>query len=92
MSDAKKDIEYGVTELTGKLNDRTSEKTEDWHDDWNGRIMIDGVQYYLNARTRDNGNGEWISMKVVRVPDDKQPNQAGATEDEAKLKDPNFTL
>ena len=92
MSDAKMKVEYGVTELTGKLNDRTSKKTEDWHDDWNGRIMIDGVQYYLNARTRDSGDGEWISMKVVRVPDDKQPKKEGDVDDTAKLDDPNFTL
>lgn len=77
----KKDIIYGETELTGKLNDKASEKTEDWHDDWKGKVMVDGVQYYLNAKDRDNGNGKWMSIKLVKVPDEKQPKKQDAQED-----------
>lgn len=70
MAEDRPKILYGQDELTFSLNDKSDRKTEDWHDDWGGKLIMGGVLYYMNARQRDN---TWITGKLVKAPADKQP-------------------
>lgn len=76
----KKRVEHGVDDLTFSLNDETAQKTEDWHNDWRGRIVVNGSLYYLNGYRKSD---TWIAGKVVKAPADKQP-QASAPQQNAK--------
>jgi len=40
-------------------------KKEDWHDDWSGRIMVDGSMYWLGIRDMVSAAGK--DYKKVRV-------------------------
>lgn len=70
MAEDRPMVKYGQDELTFSLNDKSDRKTEDWHDDWGGKLIIGGVLYYINGRQRDN---TWIAGKLVKAPADKQP-------------------
>ena len=63
-------VKYGVDELTFSLNDNASNKTEDWHSDWNGKVVINGVTYYLNGYRK---NDQWIAGRLKEAPQKDAP-------------------
>jgi hypothetical protein len=70
MADAPK-VKYGEDDLTFSLNKKDAEKkTEDWHSDYDGKVMIGGQQYYLNGYQK---NDTWVAGKLKVVPADKAP-------------------
>lgn len=52
-------------------NDR---KEKDTHADYNGTIMVDGREYYLNAWIKDGARGKFMSISV-------KPKEARAKDD-----------
>jgi hypothetical protein len=52
---------YEQRELSGSLfkNDR---KAKDTHADYQGRCLIDGREYYMNAWLKDGKSGKWMSF------------------------------
>jgi len=59
------------------------EKKEDWHDDWSGKIMVDGSMYWIGWTDRVAASGkEWKKIKVRPMEDafaPKAPSDNGAT-------------
>lgn len=54
---------YEKRDNTGTLfrNDR---KEKDTHADYNGTIIVDGKEYYLNAWLKDGQSGKFFSLSV----------------------------
>ena len=57
---------------------RNDRKEKDTHPDYNGTIMVDGREYYLNAWLKKGAKGTFMSLSVkpkeARARDDyKQP-------------------
>ena len=70
MADAPK-VKYGEDDLTFSLNKKDAEKkTEDWHSDYDGKVMVNGQQYYLNGYEKSD---TWIAGRLKVVPADKAP-------------------
>ena len=65
MAEEQKRVKYGVDEMTFSLNDNAANKTEDWHSDWQGKVVIDGATYYLNGYRK---NDTWIAGKLKQAP------------------------
>ena len=70
-------------------NDR---KERDTHADYNGTIMVDGREYYLNAWIKDGARGKFMSLSVkpkeARAKDDyKKPAKQAAPMDDYGLDD-----
>jgi len=43
-------------------------KTEDWHDDYSGKIMVDGSMYWLGVRDMKSKAGKpYLKLKVRPV-------------------------
>ena len=62
---------------------KAKDKKEDWHDDWSGKIMVDGSMYWIgwNDRVSDSGT-EWKKIKVRPMEENyipKIPSDNGAT-------------
>jgi len=64
-------IKYGVDELTISIN-KNDRKTEDWHSDLNGKLVINGETYYANVYQK---NENWIAGKLVKADPSKVPNK-----------------
>jgi len=72
--DNKPMIKYGVDELTISIN-KNDRKTEDWHSDFNGKAIINGELYYINAYQK---NDNWVAGKLVKA-DATKVNSGGQT-------------
>jgi hypothetical protein len=76
---------------------RNDRKEKDTHPDYNGTIMVDGREYYLNAWLKKGAKGTFMSLSVkpkeARARDDyKQPMKnagfdAGVRDDDYGLDD-----
>ena len=64
-------IKYGVDELTISIN-KNDRKTEDWHSDLNGKLVINGETYYANVYQK---NENWIAGKLVKADTTKVLNK-----------------
>lgn len=60
-------IKYGVDELTISIN-KNDRKTEDWHSDYNGKLVINGETFYANVYQK---NDNWIAGKLVKADQSK---------------------
>jgi hypothetical protein len=67
-------IKYGVDELTISIN-KNDRKTEDWHSDLNGKLVINGETYYCNIYQK---NDNWMAGKLVKA-DPSKVNAGGQT-------------
>jgi len=72
--DNKPMIKYGVDELTISIN-KNDRKTEDWHSDYNGKLVINGEIFYANVYQK---NDNWIAGKLVKA-DPTKVNSGGQT-------------
>ena len=64
-------IKYGVDELTISIN-KNDRKTEDWHSDLNGKLVINGETYYCNIYQK---NDNWMAGKLVKADPSKVSGQ-----------------
>ena len=64
-------IKYGVDELTISIN-KNDRKTEDWHSDFNGKLVINGEIFYANVYQK---NENWIAGKLVKADVTNRSNQ-----------------
>lgn len=64
---------YEQRELSGSLfkNDKKEEKT---HADYKGSILINGVEYWLNAWIKEGKSGKWMSLAAK--PKEKQASRS----------------
>ena len=68
MEEDKKKIRFGVDNNTLSINNN-DRKTEDWHCDFNGRIVIGNKLYWANIYKK---NDDWMAGKVVIADEDAQ--------------------
>ena len=64
---------YEIRELSGSLF-KNEKKTEEKHPQMQGSCLIDGVEYYVSAWTKDGAKGRWQSLAFKRKdakPDSK---------------------
>ena len=71
LMDNKPMIKYGVDELTISIN-KNDRKTEDWHSDYNGKLVINGETFYANVYQK---NENWIAGKLVKADATKVQNK-----------------
>ena len=74
MDNNKPMVKYGVDELTISIN-KNDRKTEDWHSDYNGKLVINGEIFYANVYQK---NDNWIAGKLVKA-DPTKVNSGGQT-------------
>ena len=65
----KKLIKYGEDDFTCSIN-KNERKTEDWHSDFNGKIVINGETFYLNLYQKKD---TWFAGKVVKAKKEVTP-------------------
>lgn len=70
MAEEQKRVMYGKDDMTLSINDRRpgsgdGRKTEDWHADWGGQLVVGGKTYYVDLYQK---NGSWIAGKVKVAP------------------------
>ena len=56
---------YEIRELSGSLF-KNEKKTEEKHPQMQGSCLIDGVEYYISAWTKDGSRGRWQSLAFKR--------------------------
>ena len=56
---------YEVRELSGSLF-KNEKKTEEKHPQMQGSCLIDGVEYYISAWTKEGAKGRWQSLAFKR--------------------------
>ena len=64
---------YEIRELSGSLF-KNEKKTEEKHPQMQGSCLIDGVEYYISAWTKEGSRGRWQSLAFKRKdakPDSK---------------------
>jgi hypothetical protein len=66
MAEEQKRVMYGKDDMTLSINDRRpgsgdGRKTEDWHADWGGQLVVGGKTYYVDLYQK---NGSWIAGKL----------------------------
>ena len=52
-------------------------KTEDWHDDFSGKIMVDGSMYWLGVRNMESKAGKPYLKLKVRPMQEGSPQSGG---------------
>lgn len=73
--------------MTFTLN-KNDRKTEDWHADYRGTlIMDDGAEYYLDAKLRDGKSGKFFSGKVKPKAETKGPDRPAVKSSPFELDD-----
>lgn len=56
---------YEIRELSGSLF-KNEKKTEEKHPQMQGSCLIDGVEYWISAWTKDGAKGRWQSLAFKR--------------------------
>ncbi len=56
---------YEQRELSGSLF-KNDKKTEDKHSNMTGTALIDGVEYWVSAWTKEGAKGRWQSLAFKR--------------------------
>lgn len=85
MNDDRPQIKYGVDDLTISINDASDKKQEDWHNDWSGKLVVDGKTYYVDLRDK---SATWKAGKLkLAPPKPDAPAQAAAPAAAAPLAD-----
>ena len=56
---------YEIRELSGSLF-KNEKKTEEKHPQMQGSCLIDGVEYYISAWTKEGSRGRWQSLAFKR--------------------------
>ena len=70
---------YEIRELSGSLF-KNEKKTEEKHPQMQGSCLIDGVEYYVSAWTKEGAKGRWQSLAFKRK--DAKPNAKPAPADD----------
>jgi hypothetical protein len=61
---------------------RNDRKEKDTHPDYNGTIMVDGREYYLNAWLKKGAKGTFMSLSVKPKETRAKPGKQHTTMDE----------
>lgn len=75
---------YEIRELSGSLF-KNEKKTEEKHPQMQGSCLIDGVEYYISAWTKDGAKGRWQSLAFKRkdAKPDSKPAPASVDDDDS---------
>ena len=60
---------------------KNNKKESDKHADYNGSIMVDGVEYWLNAWIKEGAKGKFMSLSVKPKEQKKQYNKDNPFDD-----------
>ena len=75
---------YQIRELSGSLF-KNEKKTEEKHPQMQGSCLIDGVEYWVSAWTKDAPLGRWQSLAFKRknAKQDAKPAPASIDDDDS---------
>ena len=69
---------YEQKDNDGAAFEAEKPKKEDWHDDWSGKIMVDGNMYWLGVRNMESKAGKpYLKLKVRPVNSSSSQSQGG---------------
>ena len=75
---------YEIRELSGSLF-KNEKKTEEKHPQMQGSCLIDGVEYYISAWTKDGTKGRWQSLAFKRKDAKPDAKPAPASDDDDSI-------
>ena len=75
---------FEMRELSGSLF-KNEKKTEEKHPQMQGSCLIDGVEYYISAWTKEGAKGRWQSLAFKRkdAKPDSKPAPASVDDDDS---------
>jgi hypothetical protein len=75
---------YEIRELSGSLF-KNEKKTEEKHPQMQGSCLINGVEYYVSAWTKEGAKGRWQSLAFKRkdAKPDSKPAPASVDDDDS---------
>ena len=75
---------YEIRELSGSLF-KNEKKTEEKHPQMQGSCLIDGVEYWISAWTKDGSRGRWQSLAFKRKDAKPDSKPAPASDDDDSI-------
>ncbi len=75
---------YQIRELSGSLF-KNEKKTEEKHPQMQGSCLIDGVEYWVSAWTKDAPLGRWQSLAFKRKEAKPDAKPAPASDDDDSI-------
>ena len=75
---------YEMRELSGSLF-KNEKKTEEKHPQMQGSCLIDGVEYWISAWTKDGEKGRWQSLAFKRKDAKPDAKPAPASDDDDSI-------
>lgn len=75
---------YELRELSGSLF-KNDKKETDSHPNMTGSALIDGVEYWISAWTKEGNKGKWISLAFKQKdakPQQRKPAPRGRDDDD----------
>ena len=73
---------FEMRELSGSLF-KNEKKTEEKHPQMQGSCLIDGVEYYVSAWTKEGAKGRWQSLAFKRKDAKPDAKPAPADDDDS---------
>ena len=75
---------YEIRELSGSLF-KNEKKTEEKHPQMQGSCLIEGVEYYVSAWTKEGAKGRWQSLAFKRKDSKPADKPAPASDDDDSI-------
>ena len=75
---------FEMRELSGSLF-KNEKKTEEKHPQMQGSCLIDGVEYYVSAWTKEGAKGRWQSLAFKRKDAKPESKPAPASDDDDSI-------
>jgi hypothetical protein len=72
---------YEIRELSGSLF-KNDKKTEEKHPQMQGSCLIEGVEYWVSAWTKEGAKGRWQSLAFKRKDSKPADKPASASDDD----------
>lgn len=73
---------YEMKELSGSLF-KNDKREKDTHPNATGSCLIDGVEYWISAWTKEGNNGKWQSLAFKKKePKGQQPKKTSGSFDD----------
>jgi len=68
---------YEKRDMSGALF-KNEARTKDTHSEYQGWVMVNGVEYWLNGWVKDGGKGKFFSLSLKPKSAAREPTQSGS--------------